>query len=342
MKFFKERFIFTDYRSLVLRKSKEVSRKERMETNRSVQKMSTEIKDPSINETETDVIQEEVNLNIKLYMFFFFIIFTGAFLIPGILFFFFILGYFTPIVLEAENILVAFTQFEPLIIIAITPLVFIGLYILHLFLMAVVTRWLWQYTERKSPSKSGIIPRNIASKVSDYYHVRSFMIKYPKNAFVKGPFPWLANWLFNFVGTNKIGKGTTIEEQLCGDKFVDIGENCYIGVNSVLTSHLVDGIFGNIVYFKIKIGDNVTFTGLGCVGPGTEVNDNSYLLPFAASAKHAILKGNNYYFGSPLRKIFKKKVAEYLDLSEEDFKKEKELANIQKKPQNKEENISND
>ena len=287
-------------------------------------------------EFENEVVQEEVDLNIQLYMFFFFIIFTGSFLIPGILFFSFILGYFAPIVLRAGSILAAFTQLEPIIIIAITPLVFIGLYILHLVLMAIVTRWLWQYTEKKSPSKSGIIPRNITSKVSDYYHVRSFMIKYPKNAFIKGPFPWLANWLFNFVGTNKIGKGTTIEEQLCGDKFVEIGENCYIGVNSVLTSHLVDGIFGNIVYFKINIGDNVTFTGLGCVGPGTEIHDNSYLLPFAASAKHAILKGNNYYFGSPLRKIFTKKVAEYLDFTEEDFLKEKELADKQRKTQSEE------
>jgi len=304
--------------------------------------MTAEITESSKDESEKEVEQEEVQLQLKLYMFFFFIIFSASFLLPGILFFFFILGYFTPIVLRAGDIMVVFTQFEPLIIIAITPLVFIGLYLLHLFLMALMTRWLWQYTEKKSPSKSGIIPRNIASKVSDYYHVRSFMIKYPKNAFVKGPFPWLANWLFNFVGTNKIGKGTTIEEQLCGDKFVDIGENCYIGVNSVLTSHLVDGIFGNIVYFEIKIGDNVTFTGLGCVGPGTEIHDNSYLLPFAASAKHAILKGNNYYFGSPLRKIFKKKVAEYLDFTEEDLKKEKELANKQKKTEIKGEINSND
>lgn len=299
--------------------------------------MSEEKKEP-----ENEVVQEEVQLQFKIYMLFFFIIFTASFLIPGILFFYFILSYFTPIVLRAGNIIAVFTQIEPLLILIITPLVFIGLYILHLVLMALMTKWLWQYTERKSPSKSGIIPRNITSKVSDYYHIRSFMIKYPKNAFIKGPFPWLANWMFNFVGTNKIGKGTTIEEQLCGDKFVDIGDNCYIGVNSVLTSHLVDGIFGNIVYFKIKIGDNVTFTGLGCVGPGTEVNDNSYLLPFAASAKHAILKGNNYYFGSPLRKIFTKKVVEYLDLTEEDLMKEKDLADRQKKTQNKEESINND
>jgi len=287
--------------------------------------MSEENNEKRINEIKDNVIKEEVNFQYALFAVFFIIIFYISFFLPGILFFYFIFSFFAPIVLGTENILVVFTQLEPFLIIAITPLVFIGLYFLHLFLMALVTRGLWQYTERKSPTKAGIIPRNIASKASDYYHARSFMIKYPKNAFIKGPFPWLANWLFNFVGTNKIGKGTTIEEQVCGDKFIDVGKNCYIGVNSVLTSHLVDGNFGNISYFEIKLGDNVTFAGLDCIASGTEIGSNSYLLPFACTGKHNILKGNNYYFGIPLRKIFKKKTAEYLNLSKEDLEKEKEL-----------------
>ena len=287
--------------------------------------MSEENNKEQTNETENNVIKEEVNYQYRLLAFFFIIIYFSSFLIPGLLFFYFIISYFAPIVIATENILVVFTQFEPFLVLALTPVIFIGLYLLHLFLMAVVTRWLWQYTEKKSPTKNGIIPRNIPSKASDYYHARSFMIKYPKNAFIKGPFPWLSNWLFNFVGTNKIGKGTTIEEQVCGDKFIDVGKNCYIGVNSVLTSHLVDGIFGNISYFEIKLGDNVTFAGLDCIASGTEIGSNSYLLPFACTGKHNILKGNNYYFGIPLRKIFKKKISEYLNFSNEDIEKEKEL-----------------
>jgi len=272
-----------------------------------------------------EIIKEEIHLQLKLYLLSFLIIFSISWFIPGMLLLYFILGFFTPIVLGSENIIVVFTHFEPLVIILITPLVFIGCYLLHLLLTALATRWLWQYTEKKSPSKDGVIPRNIRSKTSDFYHMRSFMIKYPKNAFIKGPFPWLANWLFNFVGTNKIGKGTTIEEQVCADRFIEVGKNCYIGVNSVLTSHLVDGIFGNISYFKIKLGDNVTFVGLNCIASGTEIGDNSYLLPFACTGKHNVLKGDNYYFGIPLRKIFKKKIIEYLDLTKEHLEKENEL-----------------
>ena len=78
------------------------------------------------------------------------------------------------------------------------------------------------------------------------------MIKYGKNSFTKGIFPWLSNWFFNTVGSNKIGKGTTLEESVGMDKFIEVGENCYFGVNSTLASHLIQGIFGNITYFKIK------------------------------------------------------------------------------------------
>ncbi|GAG87229.1 unnamed protein product, partial [marine sediment metagenome] len=38
------------------------------------------------------------------------------------------------------------------------------------------------------------------------------MIKYGKNAFMKGFFPWLVNWFLNFVGAGVVDKGTTFEE----------------------------------------------------------------------------------------------------------------------------------
>jgi len=140
--------------------------------------------------------------------------------------------------------------------------------------------------------------------------------------------------MYNFIGTNKIGKGTTIEEQACGEKFIEVGTNCYIGVNSILSSHLIDGIFGNISFFKVKLGDNITLSTLNCMAPGTEINDNAYLLPLASTSKFNILKGNNYYFGIPLRKIFKRKIKEYLKLSEADFEMDEELRKKQQHVKN--------
>jgi acetyltransferase-like isoleucine patch superfamily enzyme len=141
------------------------------------------------------------------------------------------------------------------------------------------------------------------------------MIKYGKNSFVKGIFPWLSNWFYNFVGSSKVGKGSTLEESICNERFGIVGKNCYFGASSTLATHLVDGTFGNINYFHVKVGDNVTAAATNLISAGSELHDNSYLLPIASAGKHSVLKGNNYYWGIPLRKIFRKKTMDYLDLT---------------------------
>jgi acetyltransferase-like isoleucine patch superfamily enzyme len=151
------------------------------------------------------------------------------------------------------------------------------------------------------------------------------MVKYPKNAIIRGPFPWLINWLYNFVGTNKIGKGTTIEEQFGADKFVEVGKNSYVGVNSGFSSHAVEGIFGNISYARIKLGDNVTTAALNCLAPGVEIKDNAILFPLAGATKYSTLKENNFYFGVPLRKIFTKKILSYLQIDMRDLERAEQL-----------------
>ena len=273
---------------------------------------SGDTKPPNQNE----IVKEEVNLQFHLYILIFLCIFYSSWVVPGIFFFIYLLKFFLPFVLETSNFLHLFIQIRSLLNLLLMPLVLIGCYLLHLFMIGLVTRIFWKFTEKMSPSKSGVIPRNVRSRTANYYHLRSFMIKYGKNSFTKGAFSsWLGNWFFNFVGTSKIGKGTTIEESLVNDKFLEIGSNCYFGVNSALTSHLVQGIFGNITYFKINIGNNVTGAARAGIAPGGEVGDNSYFLPIASTSKHSIIKGKNYYWGIPMRKIFRKKIMQYLGLT---------------------------
>ncbi|MFX1352469.1 MAG: hypothetical protein ACFE8V_14630 [Promethearchaeota archaeon] len=247
-------------------------------------------------------------------------IYLASFLVPISLFMLYVFYYFLPYFLEIPNFISLFTEIKSLIAFLTMPIALILCYLIRLLFVAIITRLLWRYTEKKSPSKSGIIPRNIKSKTEKYYHLRSFLIKYPKNLFVKGLFPWLSNFLFNFVGSMVIEKGSTLEESVGNDKFAIVGKNCYFGVGSTLATHLVEGIWGNIAYFQIKVGDNVTTAGINQIGPGTEIKDNSYLLPLASATKHNVLKGeHNYYFGIPLRRIFDKKVMRYLDLTREDL-----------------------
>ena len=232
---------------------------------------------------------------------------------------------FKPLFLGVSDFIVIFTSFESLLIFLTFPLVIIGFYLIRLYLLALFTRFFWRYTERKSPTKDGIIPRNITSKTLDFYHYRSFLIKYGKNTFMKGIFPWLSNWFFNYVGASIIEKGSTIEESVSSDRNIHLKRNVYVGVNSALASHVVEGIFGNIIYFQVKVGDNSTLGGFDIIAPGCELKDNSYLLPMAAATKYNTTKGDNYYYGIPLRRIFKKKIMDYLMVSEEDLQRAEEL-----------------
>jgi acetyltransferase-like isoleucine patch superfamily enzyme len=152
--------------------------------------------------------------------------------------------------------------------------------------------------------------------------------------------------MFNFTRTNKIGRTSVIEEQIAGDRFVTIGENCYLGTNVAISSHAVEGVFGNISFARVNIGNNVTTAAFNCLAPGVDTGNNSWWFPMTGATKYNILKGNNYYLGTPLRKIFKRKVMEYLQITEKDLKRAEELKKILessiKKKMKKKENLLND
>jgi len=274
---------------------------------------------------DSPINKEHINLQYHWYLSIFFVIYYISYVIPGIVFMYYIILFFIPNFLRIDSLITVFTNMEYLFSFLMLPIVLLASYLFHLLLVGLITRVFWRITEKISPSKDGIIPRNIASKTANLYHIRSFMIKYGKNAFMKGILPWLSNWFFNFVGASIIEKGSTLEESVVNDRNSIVGKNCYVGVNSALSSHFVEGIFGNIVYFKIRLGDNVTLGGFNNIAPGCEISDNSYLLPMAAATKHNTTKGDNYYFGMPLRRIFKKKIMEYLQVTEEDLDRAEEL-----------------
>ncbi|MFW9824789.1 MAG: hypothetical protein ACFFE4_17740 [Candidatus Thorarchaeota archaeon] len=277
--------------------------------------------DPLIDDNfpKNDTIREEVNIQYFWYIIVFFTIFLASFIVPAIIFIIYVFQFFLPNFLFTTNFIALFTELKPLLSLICMPIVIIGCYLIRLFFISLITRGFWKLSEKKSPSKNGIIPRNFASRTLNYYHIRSFLIKYGKNVFMKGVFPWLSNWFFNFVGSNTIGKNTTFEESVGNDKFAVVGDNCYFGPNTTLASHMVEGTFGNIAYFQVKAGDNVTTSGGNQVGAGSEMHDNTALLPLASTPKHSVLKGSNYYWGIPLRKIFRKKTMQYLDLSPKEF-----------------------
>ena len=271
--------------------------------------------------TEKKLEEEDLRAHVKeLSVPFHFYIITGwiiigcSFIIPGFLFILFIFGFLIPNLLTTSLSLELLLNLNIIIILLLIPLVLIGIYLLHLFFVALFTRWFYKLADKRGPEQ-GVFDRNLdeSSTVLDYYHFRSFLMKYPVFAFIRSPFPWLINWELRFIGSNKIGKNTIFEETIF-HSHINFGKNCYIGTFAHISNHLVDGVYGeeNLTFFGAKLGNDCVFSASNGAMPGLEVENNSTILPMCATIKYDKLGTNGIYGGFPARKLKKDEIIKYL------------------------------
>ncbi len=238
----------------------------------------------------------------------------GSFIIPGILFFLFIYWFLIPNLFLSSFSLKLLLEFKVIITLLLTPIVFIGIYLLHLFFVALFTSAFYRFADYRGPAQ-GVFDRNLneQSKALDYYHWRSFLLKYPVLAFLRSPFPWLVNWELRFIGSNKIGKKSIFEECFI-HSHLNFGKNCYMGTCAHISNHIVDGVYGseNLTFYGAKIGDNCSFNALIGGMPGLEVGDNATFLPMATTIKYDKLGDNGIYFGFPLKKLDDERISQFM------------------------------
>ncbi|MFW9952025.1 MAG: hypothetical protein ACFFKA_18045, partial [Candidatus Thorarchaeota archaeon] len=187
----------------------------------------------------------------------------------------------------------------------LTPVVFISIYLLHLYFVALFTRYFYIMADKRGPSQ-GIYDRNLEASIEalNYYHFSSFLMKYPIFVFSRSPFPWLLNWELRYLKSNKIGKGTVLEETFL-HSHINFGKNCYLGTSSHITNHLVDGVYGdeNLTFIGVNIGDRVILNAITGGLPGTEIGDDSTLLPGCTTLKYDKLNGDGIYEGFPAKRL---------------------------------------
>ncbi|TFF94186.1 MAG: hypothetical protein EU543_01900 [Promethearchaeota archaeon] len=237
-----------------------------------------------------------------------------SFVLPGFLFYVYIFGLLEPFLLSSFITINSLLNFTTSIILLTLPLIFIGLYLLHLFLVALFTRIFYKFADRRGPEQ-GVFDRNLdkESKILDYYHFRSFLFKYPIYVFIRSPFPWLINWELRFLGSNKIGKNSVIEECFL-HSHINLGKNCYLGTYTHITNHLVDGVYGeeNLTFFEINLGKDSVFEALTGALPGTEVGQDSTFIPIGSTVKFDELKGYATYSKFPASKLDKDEIKDRL------------------------------
>jgi acetyltransferase-like isoleucine patch superfamily enzyme len=208
-----------------------------------------------------------------------------------------------------------------------SPLVFIGIYLLKMFIYACIAKfYLWGF-KLIHPRKELInaLPRGNTAKDVGIYYNRNFILRMIKWEFSKSMFPWLLNWMYNFINTNKIGKNCTFEDGYVCQEYLETGKNVYVGYGTVTTSHLLEGIYGALILKKIKLADNVCIGSRCAIPPGTEFNENSEMLWYSGVIKYQRVKPGVVYWGLPASRLTKQKYYKLIKLPKEfqDEKKEK-------------------
>jgi carbonic anhydrase/acetyltransferase-like protein (isoleucine patch superfamily) len=267
-----------------------------------------------LNEEDLSAHVKELSVPFHFYIITGWIIIGCSFIIPGFLFILFLFGFLIPNILSTSLSLETLLNMNIIVISIFTPLILIGMYLLHLFFVALFTKWFYKLADKRGPEQ-GIYDRNLdeSSTVLDYYHFRSFLFKYPIFAFIHSPFPWLINWELRFIKSNRVGKNTIFEETFF-HSHIDFGINCYIGTFAHITNHLVDGVYGeeNLTFFGASISDNCILSCSNGALPGLEMGDNSTILPMCAAIKYDKLGKNGIYGGFPAKKLSINEIKEIL------------------------------
>jgi len=87
-------------------------------------------------------------------------------------------------------------------------------------------------------------------------------------------YPWISTFPFilKFLGA-KIGKNLIISGKIYNPELLDIEDNVIIGVDSVISGHIMKNI-RKIYFKKIKIGKNCVIGAKSIILPGVKVGDN--------------------------------------------------------------------
>ncbi|MBN2156562.1 MAG: hypothetical protein JW776_11010 [Candidatus Lokiarchaeota archaeon] len=217
------------------------------------------------------------------------------------------------------NSSIVFTWSQSLVFF-ITPLVLLALYLFKLFCSATMAKFYYWMFNKIRPRKEMInaLPRGETAPDVQMYWTRNFFLRLIKWEFTKCPFPWLVNWMFNYVGSTKIGKGAVIDKPgyIC-QEYLELGKNCYIGPMSAQSTHVNEGVYGGFSLKRIVMANNSVLCTRCMIGPGVEIGENTQILPMSGITKFTKLKPDSTYYGLPVGRISDKRFQKFVQLPSE-------------------------
>lgn len=111
---------------------------------------------------------------------------------------------------------------------------------------------------------------------------------------------------YRFLGMS-IGENTLVGGTIMDPCLTEFGDNCTMGLYSVIYGHIQDYEKGTILMDKIKISNNVVIGAGAIIMPGAVIEDDVKVAAGAVVTKNQFLKKGKKYAGIPAREIKIKK-----------------------------------
>ncbi|MCF2141497.1 MAG: hypothetical protein K9W44_15690 [Candidatus Lokiarchaeota archaeon] len=223
--------------------------------------------------------------------------------------------------------------------ILLAPGIFMVSVYLLIWSMSKFCRILNTYYDKKSPPKEGLYSRefdkrNVVDPAVHYYHLRGFMYKWPVWVSKKSIFPWMVNYVLRDMAGNKIHKNAYYGDSYVCLEFSELSDGVVIENGAVISSHVVDSIFGNLTVKKVFMKKNAVLNSTAVMAPGTNIDENCAVGPRSFVPKNWQISGekSEFIYGVP-SKYFDYR--NFLDLLPESFQtqweeKKKEWINSEK------------
>ena len=152
--------------------------------------------------------------------------------------------------------------------------------------------------------KPGTYPYNFKNKMSYKWIIICMLYTPFRNLLEIFPMGAMKYRYYKLLGM-KIGKNTLVGGTIMDPCLTEFGDNCTMGLFSVIYGHIHDYEKESIFMDKIKIGNNVVIGAGAYVMPGAVIQDNVKIAAGAVVTKGQVLKKNRIYAGIPAKEIKK-------------------------------------
>ena len=183
------------------------------------------------------------------------------------------------------------------------PFFCLELYWMFIILTAWIAKILLVIVCKMHPPREGVFNIN-ETKDYFYWHLRSFIRSLPFTLIRYSAFPWLDFLIYNFLSGSKFNKCAMSSVMFDGwidTEFIETGNNCMIGLGSIILSHYIERDL--FILKKVKLHDGAIVGAKAVVMPGTVIGKNTTLGVCSNTVMDQKLDPNSVYIGLKCKKV---------------------------------------